>query len=538
MKLTRLSPLLGLLLGLLLSVFSFGQTVVVNVPPSTQPSQVLVNVPPTVVQPAPAPLPTTRMVMGTNVDANDYISGSARWCDVTRQCTGWFGAAGGTITGYDSDGYPQTVGGTGTARAFTYLYGDYPTGNYTVTWDGPQNALTFTGGKQINGVMPNGPNGWRGTVAFNNGDRCELQQSGGVTNIHVLSPDAVPGRTFREAYLSRLTPYKICRLMPTEHVNGNGLPPTLHTTWAQRVRPSNWDQTSWEIALEYQAELCRESGTIPWVCLPYGIDDATVTQTAQVFVTFPLVYVEYSNEPWNTSPAYQGNQIRNDALAMGTYGTGDPNVAGARRHAELTARAGKLFRQALGPSHVKVVFGAQAVWDAWAVNGLGWLKPGDVDAVAIAPYFQPADWIPNPTVPQVLASCDRWIDTVLAPGIAANYRAAGTYGVPLITYEGGQHLLPSVKGPTTELQWQGDLTPAEWSAYLADPYRAAQTDPGIGLVYDHLFDVCRRNNVTEFTHFMMCGNWGRSGWWGLVQTSNAPANPKVDAVQRAIRLGS
>jgi hypothetical protein len=533
--------LLTTLLSPLLCLGQATQPVVVSLPPSTQPSQVVVNVPPTVVQvnPSPTPAPSNRMLVGTNIDDNTYISGSARWADVTHQMTGWFGAAGGTITKYDANGYPQTTGGTGAARAFTYLYGDYPSGNYTATWVGPQDGLGFTGGKVLTNVQPNGPNNaWKAVVAFNNGDRCEMQQRGGVTDIHLISPDATTGRMFRDAYLARLIPYRVCRLMPIQHVNGNGLPPVLHTTWSQRTIPTSWDQTSWEVALEFQAELCRESGTIPWICLPYGVDDATVIAVAQVFVTFPIVYVEFSNELWNTAPAYQGMMVRNDALAMGTYGSGDPNVAGARRAAELSARVGSIFKQTIGPSHVKVVFGAQATWDAWAVNGLGWVKPGDIDALAIAPYFQPADSLINPTVPQVLASCDKWIDQVLAPNIAANYKAAEKYGIPLWTYEGGQHLLPSVKGPTTELQWQGDLTPAEFQKYLADPFRAAQVDAGIGPVYDHLFKVSRDNGVTLFCNFMLTGPWGRSGWWGLTQSINAPPNPKTQALDHAIAVGN
>lgn len=536
---------LSLLIGALLPTLVLAQTtqpVVVTVTPSTQPSQIpiLVNVPATVIQinPAPTPAPTTRMAIGTNIDANDYTSGSARWADVTRQFSGWFGIAGNTVTTWDSNGYPLTISNNGQARAFTYLYGDYPPGPYAVSWTGGQNALTFTGGKVIGNVQPNGPNSWRGTVTFSNGDRCEVQQSGGVNNIHIISPDAVPGRAFRDSYLAKLTPYKVLRLMPMERVNGTGLPPVLHTTWSQRVTPDQWSQTSWEVALEYQAELCRETGCIPWVCIPYGADDDCIARTAQVFASFPLIYVEMGNENWNQGPAYQGNVIRNDAIAMGIYGTNDPNVAGARRAAELSARVGKIFKQTIGASHVRTVFGAQAAWDAWARDGLGWLKPGDVDCLAIAPYFQPVNWINNPTVPQVLASCDQWIDTVLVPGIGANVKAATAYGVPTVAYEGGQHLLPSVKAPSTEFQWSAELSPAEWAAYLADPYRQAQFDPGIGQTYDHLFRVERDAGIVLSCHFMTFGSWGRSGWWSLYQTPNSPEYPKSQALQRAISLGN
>jgi hypothetical protein len=363
---------------------------------------------------------------------------------------------------------------------------------------------------------------------------------GGVTNIHIYSPDAIPGAIYRKAFTDALRPYKVIRLMPLARVNGMGLPPTIQfTTWSKRTTPTQWGQTNADFALEYQAALCRESGCIPWINIPYGSDDDAITRTVQVFASFPVVYVELSNELWNTSPAYQGMQVRNDAVTAGTYGAGDINTVGARRAAQLTARMGALARAAAPNSAVKVVFCGQAVWEAWVVNGLGFVRPGDIDVVAVAPYFQTGSGDPVGTVAQVEASCDKWISTQLLPGLIANQKAAAAYGAVFVAYEGGQSLIPAGgNAPPVELQWVGDISQLQYAAYLADPMRAAQMDPGMGVIYDHMFDACRQANMTLFCNFMVVGNWGRSGCWGLIQTTGEADGPKGLAVKRAIVAGN
>jgi len=472
------------------------------------------------------------MAIGTNAPPNDPTTGSAMWCDVTRACTGWYPAGSAQITAWDTNGYPTTVTG-GSAAAWTYLYG-YPTGNYALGWHGPQNGLTIQG-KNITGIVADGSGGWIGVVPFSTGERCEFRSTGGVTGVHLLAPDAKLGQTFRDAFLALFRPYKVLRLMPSQRVNGIGLPPVVRTDWTKRTIPTNWDQTTNEVAAEHLAELCRESGCIPWVCLPYGATNDYITGLANAFAGFPLVYVEYSNELWNTAPAYQGMTIRNAAVAKGIYGT-DPNVAGARYAADLTGQMGTIFHGVLGVSKVKVVFGGQETWEAWSSDGLKFLRPGFVDCLAVAPYFQCVDGDPKATVPQILASCQKWIDTILIPGLAANAKVAKAYGCEMIAYESGASLLPSMVNPPN-IAIQPD-SPAQLAAFAADPMVAAQNDSGMGLLHDNMFAACRNAGMTLVCHFMTISNWGRSGMWGNRQTVTDGENVKTQAVSRAIAAGN
>lgn len=512
----------------------------ITITPTTQPQTVTITVgalPP--IPPAPAPTVITvqaapkPMAIGTNVAPNDYWNTCGMWCDVTHQFTGWYPQpSNGPVITYDANGYPAAVA-NGAARAHTFLYG-YPTGTYHLHWAGPQSAMTCVGRTLNNLKAETSPsNGWGADITANAGDMVILQTSGGISDVHLTAPDATAGQTFRNAYLNILKPYKVIRLMPLEKVNGDPATwPVPGTKRSGRTLPTAWDQTTNEVALEYQAELCREAGCIPWVCCYYGDSDANIAATAQIFAGFPLVYCEMQNELWNQGGGYQGNLIRSDAQKAGIYGTGDINQLGARRAASLAAHVGSIFRQVLGSSHVKVVFGAQATWNAWASDGLGFLPPGQIDLLAVAPYFGWNQVPANPTVEQVLAGADLWITTILDPGLKANAQVARQYGCDFGAYEAGQSFFPQMQGPPSMTQQPANA--AQLAAFNADVCTLAQSDLMMGTTYDLLFATCRAEGMTLCCHFMAVGYWGSAGYWGAVQVTGDPPNAKTQAISRAI----
>ncbi|PJF33786.1 MAG: hypothetical protein CUN57_01245, partial [Phototrophicales bacterium] len=84
----------------------------------------------------------------------------------------------------------------------------------------------------------------------------------------------------------------------------NGSP---EVQWSDRKKPTEAFQNDKDggIALEYMVQLCNELNADPWFCMPHQADDNYVTQFAQ-YVKDNLhanatIYVEYSNELWNTA---------------------------------------------------------------------------------------------------------------------------------------------------------------------------------------------------------------------------------------------
>ena len=508
--------------------------------PATQPTVAATTTPAPATQLAvvsiPVVLPTTQDAgdltplgpsrstwMGTNISANDPWTTTAAWCDVAHQMTGWYPPSGAKL-GYTDDGYP-----TGPALCHCWLHA-YPSGVYRVHYKAAKNF--YVSAHPIQKLHSVGDGAMEGEVSLKAEDYVEFRVDGPVSDVHLYAPDARPGQTFRDAYLDYLKPYSVVRLMNWGKVNNGWQSPPPPTHWAGRVTPQNFDQTTRGVALEYQAELCKEAGAQPWVCLPYGADDDYITHAAQCFTGFKTVRVEYCNELWNTTLGPQGMQCRNDADAA-TYGAGDINQRGARRAAALTAHAGAIFRQVLGADHVKVVFGAQAAWNAWAADGLAYSnppdraqgRPADIDVLAVAPYFQPADNLTSPTADAMLASCDKWITTVLEPGLKSNKQVADKYGAAYEAYEGGQSLIRV----NPRAHPQGN--PALWAA---DPATQAQNHPRMGDLYDRLFAVSKSNGITLFCHYLVVGDWGPSGYWGLYQYTGDPGGVKAAAVRRAM----
>lgn len=520
----------------------------VTIPASTQPTTVTLTTTIAVSQvtsasvtPATQPTsqPAAKMAIGTNIGGNDPWQTGSPWCDIAHQMSGWTAGSADPKTVYDANGYPQTP-----AFAHCWPYG-YPSGKYHAHWSGSQTALNIAG-KTLSPVAE-GAGAWGSDVTFNSGDFVNLRATGPISDVHLWTPDAPQpygSQTFRPAFIAALKPYKYVRLMPWARVNGEMQAdpvtgkPAWPLQWSQRTLPTNWDQTSKEVALEYQFELAKESGCIPWIVTYYGESDDAVTQTATLARSygFSLIVVEGGNEWWNQGAGYQGNLIRNDALAAGTYGATDPNVAGARRAASLGANVVKIFRGVLGASHVKGVFGAQAAWGAWASDGLSYAPAGSFDAVAVAPYFNNVSALPaTATMSDWENSCSTWINTILDSGLAQNQAAAQAANVELWTYEAGQSLFPLMaNAPQVPLQ----DTAANQTAFTADLMTVFQSDPAMGRLYDQLFAVCRKHNVTEFTHFLLAGYWGKSGYWGAKQMLTDPENAKTQAISRAIAAGS
>src|SRR6185437_11108420 len=123
----------------------------------------------------------------------------------------------------------------------------------------------------IQNVAPDGA-GQSGSVTFQSGEMLKLRCTGPVANIHIYAPDAPPGQTFRPAFINAIKQggYKIIRMMPWARVNKDSDSRVWPVKWAQRALPTDWDQTSREVALEYQFELAKEAGCAPWINTYYG----------------------------------------------------------------------------------------------------------------------------------------------------------------------------------------------------------------------------------------------------------------------------
>jgi hypothetical protein len=202
-------------------------------------------------------------------------------------------------------------------------------------------------------------------------------------------------------------------------------------------------------------------------------------------------------------------------------------------HALRSRSIGKVFKDALGETRVTAVLGAQAVNPWTATRGLDYLKKQfgsatGIDAVAIAPYFgvsvKPAD-LPAYEAMTLDALFANMAGTVTQSGKwVADYRArvASVYGVRLIAYEGGQHMV-GMRG-------------AENSAALNTLFDAFNRDPRVKQLYLDYLNAWKQNGGELFVHFTDVSRYTKWGRWGALEYIGQPRqeSPKFDAIQTFI----
>ncbi|HEV2674929.1 MAG TPA: PA14 domain-containing protein [Aliidongia sp.] len=227
------------------------------------------------------------------------------------------------------------------------------------------------------------------TIGFAQSRRTATSAVGsGITNLHIMRPLApgsatahAAGELFSAQYKSFLSYFTGIRFMDYLATNGN-----RQANWTDRVKPTDATQYQptggygWQgkgASWEYLVELANETGKDAWINIPVYASDDYVTKLARLFafgsdgvnpytskqanpVYPPLnsnlkVYIEYSNELWNTSfQQYNSNVALAEAeVAAGTSSldydkTGRWFVWERRRAAKRIMEVSNLFRAVWG----------------------------------------------------------------------------------------------------------------------------------------------------------------------------------------------
>lgn len=492
----------------------------------------------------------------------------------------------------DSDGWVRSLpacGGTTPvfciARTVINSSGTpYPNGNYLVLYDG-QGTLSYSGGaSRIAAQSTPG----RDVVAVNGSQLWILDITSTaaapnhVRNIRVLAPGFDPATAsvprFHPDFVAELAPYRSLRFMDWMETNGGGFSgePNTQQAFADRPLPGDAHWSRDGVPLEVMIELANVTGGEPWFTLPHRANDAYVSAFAALvrdqLAAGRTLYVEYSNEVWN-SAFPQGGEIedRGDTL----YGAlGDPFIRRLNAHGQRTAEICALFKAAFGSqaSRVVCVLGAQAAntfTQTQAADCPLAVQVGQrqtpchtaIDAVAIAPYFGNYTNIPaNQDEVQLwslddlftdLSSSGRLFDTpqfdsfnqpsnVLTPCLDQNPRilsvpcpipaldevlpwisghrdAAVARGLRLLAYEGGQHYV-GVFG-------------VENNAAITQLFVAANRDSRMQAAYQRYLQSWKDGGGELFSVFALTFPYGRFGSWGVLESlQQTPRPPKAQAI--------
>lgn len=375
----------------------------------------------------------------------------------------------------DAQGWPRRVP-DGVEALESFILTDLPpgavsaAGRYRVTWAG-QGRLRVIGrahdvtnrpGNEIRFGFRPGP----GPVAI----RIEsIDPADPIRDIVVVKVENIPllelGALFNPDWIARIRDLRALRFMDWMKTNGSE-----QVTWDDRPRIDDFSYVWRGVPVEVMVRLANKVGADAWFTVPHRADDAYVTAFAE-HVRDHLdpalrVYAEWSNEVWN----WQFPQARwAQAQAQARWGP-EAGEAPWMQYAGLrAAQVADIWRDVFGaaaPDRLVRVIATQAAWpglekplltaplaqregrpppaasfDAYAVTGYFGFDPFDADAEAS------------------FAALRRWIDRGEATQRAYRHirrgalrelvreifpyhmQVAQAYGLKLVMYEGGTHLL-------------------------------------------------------------------------------------------------
>ncbi|WP_435008125.1 hypothetical protein P12x_005399 [Tundrisphaera lichenicola] len=416
------------------------------------------------------------------------------------------------VPAYDAKGWPTRVdASTGPTSLVVALYADLPVGWYTLTAKGVGRVrlsggfdgqfwreVTFNGdGLPRRVYLPTGgvPRFWQ--IEFM---MVESRASNPIRDVSFVLPGHV-GRTFYQRYLDDLKPFSTLRIMDWQATNGS-----KQVNWSDRTASQKFSYRGrGRIEEETACELANLLGKDLWICIPALASDDYVRRLARL-VDQHLdprlrLYVEFSNEVWNTGMP-QWSQL----MALR-----DQNNQGLGAWEWIARRDGRLvnlFKSRVSPSRACIrVLARQAGYQATLTVALKQYQADGYrfDAISCAGYFVSKTNL-NTATTQYKTNPSAAVTSVInglygsIPEIAAQvawYKAkADWYGVPLVLYEGGQHVN----------YWQNDnATPL---------LIAVNRDPRMGLAYSHFINALP-SSIGGVCWYADSGTYSKWGCWGL-----------------------
>jgi hypothetical protein len=374
----------------------------------------------------------------------------------------------------------------------------------------------------------------------------------GVTNVKLMRPISPgstvsydPSVTFTQPIKDLVSKFSVVRMMDDTGSNGFA----VNGNWNTR-RPADYasqaaDGAAKGMAWEYAIQFWNETDKDAWVNIPFTADDNYVTQLATLLKNSlepgRKLYVEFSNEVWNTADPFPGEANRQAAIAEvqanpnsplnfdGVYPSRDPNgwTIAARRIALRTVQVSNIFRQVFGDdqmmSRVRPVLMSQLGWtNGWLAPELDFMEDyfdgATYQATPHAPsYFlygaggsayEDADWSKgaNTTVDDVFNT----MPLNFAQNLQSDLDWVSSFGLKRIAYEGG----PSLDNLTANQSVPGSVLEAAWN----DPRMRTE------MVANH--NTWSANGGDLFMYFASTGDYH----WGLTHDPFNLNTPKLQAI--------
>lgn len=353
-----------------------------------------------------------------------------------------------------------------------------------------------------------------------------------VRNIRLLLPGFAANyaqQVFHPTFLARLKGVSTLRFMDWGRTNGSEL-----ARWSDRPTP-DMPQGVKGVSLETMIDLANRAGTDAWFCVPHMADDQYIEEMAKLIKTRldpkHRVYIEYSNELWNgIFPQVAWTAKKGCAAKLNEVGayTGGCDENGPRYWAGLkwqVRRSGQIFKtfdQVFGGEAkriVRVIAGQATYADLNEKLVSSFEDPkvntarAQADALAVAPYAGgsvASDIVEQGkkdsiNVLQILDLVEKDIGPSVTKSTRDNKKIVDQYGLGLIAYEGGQHLVA-----------YGDASHDE---KFVGKLIEAQRLPRMGQIYQQMLDAWYKESGDGL---MVLFNYTEAptkfGSWGLLES--------------------
>ena len=485
---------------------------------------------------------TNSPLLGTNLELLiDYSSNCWATNDVIKCSREWI--SGNTETGEFDDGRPLTLDENGwptslledqCARTIVLLNTGFPAGHWVLTWEGQGDLAFMTDGTLIsstaNRIVYDIPNNTGG------GFFISITSTNSQNHLRNLKMKHVNQEfnndLWHPSFLASIAYYGTIRFMDMQATNNNEI-----GTWNERAKLTSvrWGDKA-GIPVEAMVDLCNKIDARPWFCIPHLADDNYVTQFANIVKTNlkPGLkpYVQYSNEVWNFQFAQAQYALQKGDANTARFGA-DSAPTWITWYSTQARHIHSIWQTVYGGlgGFTRVV-GAWTTYYYMTNQMLSFEGNGNhFDALAIAPYFggnlasmypgDPGATTATWTTNQLLDAVEDILESSSFTHMDQNKVIADSYGLELICYEGGQHI---VRVGNVSEQLDNALDALVISI---------QDKPKMGQFYDAMLQAWKeRGGGGVFCHFVHAGRWDMFGSWGARPriTDNINNYPKAKSL--------
>lgn len=476
--------------------------------------------------------------IGINLSSTNYYSSEFVFTDIFKQSQPWQenwespeAEKQGLIL--DEKGWVQALASDQIAQTLLYrVQGHYPSGEYVCVYSG-QGEIELDFDAQVVHSEP-------GRIVFQvthpspDGIALRLKETDIIDplqDIAIYPPGFVPNTagTFHPRFVQHWQDFQILRFMDWMQTNNSG-----SVDWEDRPLPEAQTQGGPQgVALEYMIELANTLHADPWFCMPHKASEDYIRRFASM-VRDRLdpelqVYVEYSNEVWN-SRFEQAEYCRNLGSGLGL--SEDPFQAQLMYYAQRAVEVFQVWEEVFGGTERLVRVLSSQFANPWVSRQVLSSEQAyaHADALAVAPYFgqslgspERAETTALTPVDAILEACEQEI--VESGEIIAEHSAiAKKYGLRLVAYEGGQHLV-------------GYLG-AENNEQLTELFIAANRDERMQDLYDLHLGTWYEHGGQEYCAFASMGLYNKWGSWGLLEHGDQDVKeaPKYQGCKDYIQL--